>query len=174
VVLGGSFGSYTFSNAWGGTWSLSTTSSALFPSITLDLATITMTGVPNRACTTIISDLSPGLYDTQVNGTLVGLTPVKTTTSPGRDRLNMSQALPLCAHDTNTLVLRRLKSYSVSQMRWGPAVLDAVNAHEGDQVTSVDVNGNPVYTSQPGNVTANFNRIKAAMTARETAQLAIP
>ena len=129
--------------------------------VTLDLLTVTLAGIPSTACLDLVGRMAPRMYDTRVNGTLVGLTPARTSANQGRFSIRVEQAAPLCSGDSNTVLFRHLKPLDYNAFRSHPAGKNfepGVDA-QSDEATAIQ---------------ANYTRVEAALAARETAQLAIP
>jgi type II secretory pathway pseudopilin PulG len=116
-----------------------------------DLLTITVSNLPDRACAGLITAVSPTMYDSYVNNSLVGLVP-----NGMGDRLgvNQAQAGPLCTGNNNTVEFRSLKPLQFADLRNNPITTTMTAAEQACVV--------PQYT-----------RIQNAMTARETAQNAL-
>lgn len=141
-----------FANLWGGTFTISTNNSV---SGTNDLIVFSLSQIPHDSCVSIMNALAPVQYDTTVNGTLVGLSPPANAANNGRYTLNMNQALGLCQTSNNTMVFRLLKPLNFLQMRNYP-LAGTMTAQESAWITP------------------QYNRVQAAMAAREAAQVAIP
>jgi prepilin-type N-terminal cleavage/methylation domain-containing protein len=153
-----------FQNVWGGTYTVSTGNSvataagacggAVAPPN--DLLVVTLTNVPPKACNQLIGSLAPEVYDTTVNGALVGLGPLPGGGVQGRSAVRYSQAGPLCSRqDRSTLVFRTLKPINFAQLRNNPMT-------------------NTLTPTEAACVLPQYNRVQAALAARETAQLALP
>lgn len=148
-----------FRNVWGGQASISAVSSNA--STTRDLLQISLANIPPKVCIDIVARIAPRMYDTRVDGTLVGLSPAKTAQSQGRYGIRVAQVAPLCASATNTIVFRYLKPLNYSLFRSLP-------------VSKTFTPGKTPQSDEATAIQANYTRIENAMTARETAQLAIP
>lgn len=102
-----------YGNVWDGFWVVTAGSSD--GGTTLDMMEVQLTQVPEAECRLILPQVSPFIYDTNVNGQLVSL-----ENAPGntvaRSTLNYAQALPLCAK-VNTMTFRRLKTLDLSNLR---------------------------------------------------------
>lgn len=120
-----------------------------------DLLTITVDKVPSSVCMSLITQLSPQMYDTYVNGQLVALTPPPGNGVPGRRAVDVTQAGPLCsASDVATIKFRSLKPLMPSSLRGYP-------------LTST------MTAAEAACVQPQYDRVENAMAARETAQNAL-
>lgn len=122
-----------------------------------DLLTITLFNIPPEVCIDLVGRLAPRMYDTNVNGTLAGLKPARIAARQGRNAIRVEQVAPLCAGDENDIVFRYLKPLNYSIFRSLP-VSSSFTPGSGEETAVLD----------------NFNRIEAAMNAREDAQIALP
>lgn len=139
-----------FQNAWGGEFLVRAEQS---DGVVYDLLTFELNNVPSKACTVIATSLAAHVYDTRVNGDLVGLLPAATNSDFGRSYLDAPQAIPLCMQsDRVSMVVRTLKTLNFSMMRYRPIVdvmtpeerayiepqynrlMDAMEQRESDQV----------------------------------------
>ena len=141
-----------YGNFWGGQSTISAESSN---GTVFDLLTLTFTNLPSRVCVDLVNRIAPRVYDTRVNNTLVGLTPARTREGLGRSSVKPGQMVPLCQQAANTIKFRHLKPFNFTVLRSQPI---------GDTMTPAEAAA----------ITPNYNRIEAALTARETAQNAIP
>jgi hypothetical protein len=149
-------GAGAYSNLWGGTWTASVENST---GTAADLLALTVTQLPSYACLQLVGFASPKMYDTTINGTLVGLSPARTTAVLGRSEIRVPTTVSLCAAATNTIKFRHFKPVDYTMLRNHPfgQTLDPNPA-------SVE---NTVYVP-------TYNRVEAAITAREAAQVALP
>lgn len=120
-----------------------------------DLLTITLTNLPTRVCVDLVNRVAPRVYDTRVNNSLVGLTPARNREGLGRNAVKPGQMVPLCQQNGNTVQIRHLKPFNFTIIRSQPI-------------------GQTMTAAEDAAITPNYNRIEAALTARETAQNAIP
>jgi prepilin-type N-terminal cleavage/methylation domain-containing protein len=148
-----------FSHFWGGEVSLGAASTN--GGTTRDLLTITLADIPPSVCIDLVGRLAPRMYDTRVDGTLVGLQPARTAARQGRNAIRVAQVAPLCAGDENDIVFRYLKPLDYSIFRSLP-------------VTTSFTPGETPGSDEETAILGNYNRIEAAINNRETAQLAIP
>lgn len=147
-------GNYT--NPWAGAWTVGAANSVAG---TNDLLVMTMAGLPTQACITLVSRMAPRQYDTRVNGTLVGLTPARTTTANGRSAVRGGQLIPLCQQNQNTVIFRRMKPVDYTLLRDQPMNPNTLTTGTGSETERYL----PV-----------FQRVEQAMAAREAAQVALP
>lgn len=150
-----------FVNYWGGTWSVNAESTN--GGGVLDLVVLETTQVPRNECTIILQQVSPYVYDSYVNGRLVGLERTEGNTV-ARNSLNYSQALPLCM-SSNTMRFRKLKDLNLSTLRKYQPFSGSLTAQERG-----DAPGDRHYQQA---YLPNYNRVRAALSARETAQQAL-
>lgn len=148
-----------FRHYWGGQATLATASTN--GGTVRDLLTVSLEDVSPDVCLTLVGLVAPRTYDTRVDGTLVGLTPARSAGSMGRFNIRVSQVSDLCAQDQNDVVFRYIKPLNYSVFRSLP-------------VTKTFVPGESADSDEATAIVANYNRVEAAMDARETAQLAIP
>ena len=149
-----------FTNEWGGRWTLSTGSAT---GAFQDLAILETDQVPQSECRMMLQQVSPFIYDTYVNGSLVGLQ-LNEADSLYRNSLNFTQALPLCQGGNNTLRFRKIKDINLTELRRRrPFYGDLTEEERGDAVSE----------RYKQDYLTHFNRIQAAMTSRENAQLAL-
>lgn len=146
-------GGSSYTNPWGGTWTVSAASTA---GTHLDLLTIALTNLPAQSCVSLVSRMAPRMYDTRVNNTLVGLAPARTTDAAGRNQVRAGQLIPLCQQANNTVLFRRLKPINYSMLRDQPMDPNTLSARETTDYLPV------------------FQRVEQAMANREAAQVAIP
>lgn len=149
-----------YSNYWGGTWVVSTASTA---SGIADLAVVETTLVPQAECRVILQQVSPFVYDTYVNGRLVGLQMTSGTTV-ARNSLNYAQALPLCSA-SNTMRFRKLKELELSELR-------QIQPFSGP-LTPAERGDIPATRHYQQAYLPHYNRVRDALAARETAQQAL-
>lgn len=152
-----------FSNEWGGAFTVGVQSTGTAPPPvppctgapvpTNDLLVITLSGIPAKACGAIAVAVAPSSYDTTVNGSLVPLVPAPTSTSQGRG--SIGSLAGLCSQSSNTLIIRSLKPVSPSLMQDYPYAKPATEA----QAAACSA--------------IQYNRVYAAMQAREAAQAAL-
>lgn len=120
-----------------------------------DLVAITITRVPVRACSGLLSRLtSANVYDMFVNGNLVALTPARTADSIGREEVNMDKAVNLCTGASVDVTVRQLKEIHTASMRWGP--------YGAKMTASEEAALKPLHLRQ-----------EAALDAREAAQMGL-
>ena len=148
-----------FSHFWGGEVVLGAASSN--GGAILDLFTITLFSIPPEVCIDLVGRLAPRMYDTQVDGGLVGLQPARTAARQGRNAIRVEQVAPLCAGNENDIVFRYLKPLNYSMFRSLPVT---------PSFTSGETPGSDEETA----ILGNFNRIEAAINAREAAQIVLP
>lgn len=148
-------------NYWGGTWNVGTASTN--GGSVLDLVTVETTNIPQDECIIILQQVSPFVYDTYVNGNLVGLERTEGNTV-ARNSLNFTQALPLC-QDSNTMRFRKLKELNLSALRKTQPFSGSLTPQERG-----DVAGDRHYQQA---YLPNYNRVRDALAARETAQQAL-
>lgn len=129
--------------------------------VTLDLLTVQLNDIAPDECIDLVGRLAPRMYDTFVDGNLVGLTPARTAASQGRFNIRVEQVAPLCAQDQNDILFRFLKPLNYSMFRSLP-------------VTPTFTPGSTPQSDEQTAIQAHFTRVEAAMTARETAQVALP
>ena len=129
----------------------------------LDLVTVETTNIPQDECVIILQQVSPFVYDTYVNGNLVGLERTEGNTV-ARNSLNFTQALPLC-QASNTMRFRKLKELNLSALRKNQPFSGGLTPQERG-----DVAGDRHYQQA---YLPNYNRIRDALAARETAQQAL-
>lgn len=139
-------------NPWNGVWEVGSDST---DGATADLLTVRMDQVPTAACIQLVGLLAPTLYDTQVNGELVGLEPARTAESLGRSQTRPGMLSARCAQDSNDLTFRYLKPVDYTFLR-------------GQPLTST------LTSAESAAITPSYTRIEAAMVAREAAQVALP
>lgn len=139
----------SYHTPWGGDFSLAPSSSSVGSN---DLAAITLTGVPKSQCQQIATIVSPTIYDTTVNGSVVPLGPPPTTQMPGRANVDFNKLQALC-NNSNTMVFRQLKN------------LNPTLYVHGDDTQRYALNPamNPILGAQMANR-------RAAIQARETVQ----
>lgn len=140
----------TYYNPFGGTFTLSPSTSGV---VSNDLASITVTNIPNQACSDTINQIAPQLYSVFVNGKLVALTPPATPYLPGRTSTDFSKNMSLCTNsDNNTIVFNLLKPFNLG---------------------SVQASGTQILTISPQASLIMADR-SSALALREAAQVAIP
>lgn len=150
-------GGGTFTNPWGGLWSVGVAST---DASTGNLLTISVQDIPSYACVRMASTAAPRFYDTTINGNLVALTPARTPTSQGRSDVDIAQVTALCAaSEENDMVFRRLKPADYMSLRQQPMLETLTPGLE----TCTD----------PGCFQPTYDRTEAALNAREAAQLAL-
>ena len=121
-----------------------------------DILHLDFLNIPKDACAELLEKVAQTSYDMSVNGNLVGLTPPSSAAGPGRGDIRVYQAAPLCsANPTSTITIRILKEINFSQLRVQPFA-PVLNPKESLLIM-------PLYTRQQN-----------ALSAKETAQLAIP
>lgn len=118
-----------------------------------DLFVVSTAQVPQKECNGLVIKMAPGIYDIRVNNNLVKLTPEPVNGALGRSDAEPSQVANLCANNTNTVMVRKLKSINYAAMRH-----DGFGSFTGNEQTVIT----PLY-----------NRTEAAMSAREAAQSAL-
>jgi hypothetical protein len=152
-------------NEWGGSFTVgvqSSTPSSLPACATTgagpanDLLTITVSKIPAGVCTQLIATIAPQVYDTQVNGHLVALSPAPGNGVQGRSGVNFTKSGSFCtsAAAGNTLQFRSLKPLDFSTLRQNPMTTTMTAAESAC-------------------VTPQYNRVTNAQVARENAQLAL-
>lgn len=120
-----------------------------------DLLTITLNNVPSSACMQVIGIVAPHMYDTYVDGNLIKLDPPPSAGAPGRNAVDPVQAGPFCSSgSTHTLKFRALKPLNFANLR--------------DHPMTTHITASELACVQP-----QYNRIQAALAARETAQQAL-
>lgn len=144
---------------WGGQFAVGAASTD--GGITQDLLTITLSDINPDVCIDLVGRLAPRMYDTRVNGSVVGLQPARTPLAQGRNHIRVEQAVSLCGNGNSQVLFRYLKPLDYSIFRSLP-------------VTTTFTPGNTPDSDAETAIVANYNRIEAALNARETAQLAIP
>lgn len=152
-----------FSNEWGGSFTVTVQSSGNVPPPVApctgasqpadDLLTITLSSIPANACGALVMAVAAHDYDTYVNGALVPLSPAPTGTSQGRG--SVGSLAGLCSQASNTMVFRSLKPINSNSLQEYPYAPPA---------TQADANAC---------MAAQYDRVSAAMQARETAQAAL-
>lgn len=118
-----------------------------------DLLVLTTTQVPARECSRLVVRMAPGVYDMRINNSLVRLTPAPENGSLGRSDAEGGQVATLCGNGNNTVTIRKLKYINFAAMRH-----DGFGEFTGDEEAVIT----PLY-----------NRMEAAMAAREAAQSAL-
>lgn len=147
-----------FRHFWGGQATISAASTD--GGATRDLLTITLADVNADVCIDLVGRLAPRMYDTRVDGNLVGMRPERTALRQGRSDIRVEQVAPLC-DGNNQLVFRYLKPLDYTRFRSLP-------------VTASFTPGETPGSDEEIAIADNFARIEAALAARETAQLALP
>lgn len=150
-----------YTHYWGGTWAMSAESAS--GGAYMDLQVLEMTAVPQGECRIILQQVAPLMYDTHVNGDLVGLELAPGSTI-ARNSLNYAQSMPLCVA-TNTMRFRKLKELNVSDLRRSQPVYGPLTPEERGEV-----DGGRHYQEA---FLPHYDRMQAAMAARETAQQAL-
>lgn len=158
----------TYSNLWGGAVSMTAESSD--GGATLDLLKIETKGIPESQCRRMLENLSPFVYDTRVNGSLV-----KLDLDPGADvnhrtNLNFKQAYPLCVA-SNTMDFRRLKELNLSALRRIKPYTQTLTPEEQGLGPACPSQDHCIYDQA---FLPNYTRLQAALAAREAAQQGIP
>ena len=148
-----------FSHFWGGEASIGADSSD--GGVTRDLLTLTLADIEPEVCIDLVGRIAPRMYDTLVDGTLVGMGPARTAARQGRNAIRVDQVVPLCAGDQNDIVFRYLKPLDYSIFRSPPVSSSFTPGETNDSDEAIAIVG-------------NFNRIEAAMDDREAAQVALP
>lgn len=115
-----------------------------------DLLVLSTAQIPAKECIGLVIRMAPGIYDMRVNNNLVKLTPEPGNGALGRSDAEPAQVATLCNSSSNTVSVRKLKSINFAAMRH-----DGFGAFTGNEATVIT----PLY-----------NRMEAAMTAREAAQ----
>lgn len=115
-----------------------------------DLLVLSTAQIPPKECVGLVIRMAPGIYDMRVNNNLVKLTPEPENGALGRSDAEPAQVARLCDNSSNTVSVRKLKSINFAAMRH-----DGFGAFTGNEATVIT----PLY-----------NRMEAAMTAREAAQ----
>ncbi len=157
AVAGGSY-----VNNFGGPWSMAAESTN--GGTTLDLVAVETSGIPRGECQVMLQQVAPFIYDTTVNGNLVGLERTAGNSElTTRNSLNFGQALPLC-QASNTMKFRRLKSIRLTDLRRVRPLPSTLTDEEQGL--------NPSFSYQE-NYLFHYNRVQAALNARESAQAAI-
>ena len=154
-------GAGDFFNLWGGSWRMGADSSD--GGTTLDLGWVETTGVPQTECVIAVERLAPQVYDTTVNGQLVGLELAPDSVDL-RPSVDFAQALPLCGAE-NTLRFRRLKALDLSTLRRVRPYAGALTAEERGEAPTSDRYRQAFLPNQL--------RIQRAMAVREGAQRAL-
>lgn len=146
----------TYKNRWGGGFSVSVESTDGVPGVHNDLLVIELNAIPPGPCAAMVGKLAAAMYDTTVNGALVGLAPEATVEATNRNEVRYDQMMPLCtAGESNTIRFRALKEFHYASLRAHP-FMNTFNATEAALI-------------QP-----HYARIEAALANREAEQVALP
>ena len=149
-------------NDFGGAWTV--TAESTNGGTTLDLVRIQATNIPRGQCRVMLQQVSPFIYDTRVNGTLVGLERTAgNSTLTTRNSLNFAQALPLC-QATNTMQFRRMKAMKLTDLRRIQPFPSTLTPEERGLQPSFSYQENYQF---------HYDRVQAALSAREAAQAAL-
>lgn len=148
-----------FRHFWGGQIAIGAASTD--GGTTRDLLTITLSDISPEVCIDLVGRIAPRMYDTRINGSLVGMRPARTPDSQGRNHIRVERAVSLCGANKSQVLFRYLKPLDYSVFRSLP-------------VTTTFTPGHTPGSDAETAILANYNRIEAALNAKEAAQLAIP
>lgn len=152
----------SYVNTFGGTWTV--TAESTNGGTTLDLVRVQTTNVPRGQCQVMLQQVAPFIYDTRVNGSLVGLERTAgNSTLTTRNSLNFAQALPLC-QASNTMQFRRMKSMRLTDLRRIKPFPSALTDEERGLSPSFSYRENYQF---------HYTRVQNALAAREAAQAAL-
>lgn len=151
-----------YENNFGGGWTV--TAESTNGGATLDLVRVETTNIPRGQCRVMLQQVSPYVYDTRVNGNLVGLERTAgNSTLTTRNSLNFTQALPLC-QATNTMSFRRMKSIRLTDLRRIQPFPSTLTEEEQGLRPSFSYQESYQY---------HYDRVQAALATRESEQAAL-
>lgn len=141
-------GTNTLNASWG---SVSMDTQSSLGSGPQDLLALTFDGLSDDTCIQVLKNFATNSYETRVNGDLVGLSPSANENRVGRHQIRWGQAAGLCEDRNNEVEVLKLKPVELSNLLPKSPRLPSP-AQEAEYI-------------------AQYNRMKAALAAREYRQL---